>query len=132
MNKIVSKLGMSENLFAIFFFIIHHTPTMKSFFIKYLLFSLLVFGTVMPVHAYVHSLHLTTSDQQQLSGDTDNQGDVQTAGCDHCCHFSSHTVGLHRSNHSDRFFDKGGILVATLFTYHSLKAGPPYHPPILA
>jgi histidinol phosphatase-like PHP family hydrolase len=86
----------------------------------------------MSVHAYVHSLDFTTSEQQQLTGNMDSQSDIQTASCDHCCHFSSHTVGLHASHNIDEFVNRNRILVIYHPTYRSLTAAPPYHPPILA
>ena len=110
----------------------HYRRPMKYFLFKYLLFAVLMSGTVLPVHAYAHSFDSTTSEQQQLTEDTDNQDDVQATNCDHCCHFSSHSVGLHMSNHVGQFANKGSILVTSHITYRSLKAEPPYYPPILA
>jgi uncharacterized protein len=104
---------------------------MKLLFIKYLLFSVLMSATIMSVHAYAHSLDCASSEEQQLSGDMDNQNDLQKASCDHCCHFSSHSVGLHKSDNADPFIARNGILNTDYRTYRSLKAGPPYHPPIL-
>lgn len=104
---------------------------MKMFFIKYLLFSVLMSGTIMSVHAYVHVLDCTTSEQQQFRGDMDNKSDLQKASCDHCCHFSSHSVGIIKSNSVDGLDNKSNMLTISSLTYRSLKEGPPYHPPIL-
>ena len=105
---------------------------MKHYVIKYLLFSMLMTGTIMSVHAYTHSLDCATTEEQQLAEEVENQNELQPVNCDHCCHASAHSLGILKINPSIQFTIKTIGPLSTHLTYRSLIIGPPYHPPIFS
>jgi hypothetical protein len=105
---------------------------MKSLIIKYMLLCIFLSGTVMPVHAYMHELDCSPAEELQLTAGADSQSDTQTANCDHCCHFSSHSVGMYKSNDGVEQLMKASVSIGYSIHYHFSRAAPPYHPPILA
>ncbi len=86
----------------------------------------------MPVHAYMHELDCFSAEELQWTDDADSQSDKQIANCDHCCHFSSHSVGMFNANDGAEQLMKASVSIGLSIHYHFSKAAPPYHPPILA
>lgn len=96
---------------------------------KILLVLMILSGIIMPVHAYAHEL-AETAEGHSLEMDVQHQSESDVDSCDHCCHFSSHSLGLvqkisfaanHRVNEALKFQEQD---------YLSIKGPPPYQPPI--
>jgi len=96
---------------------------------KILLVLMTLSGIIMPIHAYAHEL-VNCPDDQLVDVNNDYNTDINEVVCDHCCHFSSHSLGLvqkisfaanHRINEVLKFQEQD---------YLSIKGPPPYQPPI--
>ena len=97
-----------------------------------MLFSIFLFGTMIPVHAYAHAADCPPMEEQQWTAGAESQSDTQSSNCDHCCHASVHSLGIHKITPSIQFTIKTIGPFSTDLTYHSLITAPPYHPPILS
>jgi len=84
----------------------------------------------MPIHAYAHEL-AETAEGHALEMDVQHESGSYSVSCDHCCHFSSHSLGLvqklffaanHRFNEVLNFQEQD---------YLSVNEPPPYQPPIV-
>ena len=96
---------------------------------KILLVLMTLSGIIMPIHAYAHELSESTESHAHEM-DVQHESDSDSVSCDHCCHFSSHSLGLvqkisfaanHRINEVLKFQEQ---------VYLSIKGPPPYQPPI--
>lgn len=104
---------------------------MKALLFKFIILPLFLMGTVSPVLAYVHSFDTTISEHHQ-SMHSDSQNDVPVFDCDHCCHFSSHSVGVLGHNQMPAHVIKIKNTTEYYRIYHSLAVIPPSRPPILS
>jgi len=82
----------------------------------------------MPIHAYAHEL-AGTQDSQSIEMDAQHNTD-DSITCDHCCHFSSHSLGLVQKNLSTTNHQVKDVLNFQNQNYASYNAPPPYQPPI--
>ena len=96
---------------------------------KVLLVLMTLSGIIMPIHAYAHEL-AESQESHAFNMDVQHESDRDSVSCDHCCHFSSHSLGLvqliyftanHRINEVLNFKEQD---------YLSIKGPPPYQPPI--
>lgn len=96
---------------------------------KVLLLVMTISSIVMPIHAYAHEL-TETQDSPSIKIDSSHGTGSVTIPCDHCCHFSSHSLGLMRV--SSKFGESPDIYISTIYrqNYSSVNQPPPYHPPI--
>jgi hypothetical protein len=61
--------------------------------VKILLVLMTLSGIIMPIHAYAHELTEAT-ESHAFELDTQHDSDTGAISCDHCCHFSSHSLGI--------------------------------------
>lgn len=97
--------------------------------VKSLLVTIILTGTISPVLAYTHSIDTSHTEQHESSGLADEHGHDQTSGCDHCCHFSSHSNGIF-----SQFFKFQHLINSKQLSFHStlyesLIVSPPLPPP---
>ena len=97
---------------------------------KFLLLVITITGIVMPIHAYAHEM-TEIEDNHSLKMDTSHDTDGVSKSCDHCCHFSSHSLGLMRV--CSKIAELPNIYIPTIQkqNYSSFNQPPPYHPPIV-
>jgi len=96
---------------------------------KILLVLMTFSGIIMPVYAYAHELANCPDDRlTDLNNDYDS--DSIEIICDHCCHFSSHSLGLMLTNTSVADLEIKNTENIHGQYYNSYKLPPPYHPPI--
>jgi len=106
-----------------------HIPTMGLNLVKFLLLVMTITGIVMPIHAYAHEM-TETQDSHFIKMDSSHDTDGVSKSCDHCCHFSSHSLGLMQRNSSIANQQVKGNLNYQGQNYASYNQPPPYHPPI--
>jgi len=87
-------------------------------------------GIIMPIHAYAHEM-TETQDSHTIEMDSNHDTDSMSKSCDHCCHFSSHSMGLMRN--CSKIDGLPNIHISTIKKqiYSSFNHPPPYHPPIV-
>jgi hypothetical protein len=102
---------------------------MRTILSKFLLLLMTITGIFMPIHAYAHEIS-ATQDSHYTTMDTSHDTDGASKSCDHCCHFSSHSLGLMRV--CSKIDELPNIFISTIQNqiYSSLNQPPPYHPPI--
>ena len=105
-----------------------HILDMRIRLAKILLFIMTFSGISMTMHAYAHEL---TENQAGHAIEIETQNDDDSILCDHCCHFSSHSLGLMNKNSSVVPQKTKGILNFKGRDYTSYSLPPPYHPPIV-
>ncbi len=96
---------------------------------KILLVLMTLSGLIMPIHAYAHGL-ADTQESHSMEMNTPHDADSDSISCDHCCHFSSHSLGLVQNI---SFAANQRINVVLNFQtqdYLSINGPPPYQPPI--
>jgi hypothetical protein len=96
---------------------------------KLLLLIMTLSGIVMPIHAYAHEL-TDTQESHSIEMDAQHDTDGESISCDHCCHFSSHSLGLMQKNTSFANQQVKDALYFHRHNYSSFNQPPPYHPPI--
>lgn len=96
---------------------------------KILLVVMTLSGLVMPIHAYAHEL-AETQENHALEMDTQHSSDSDSVSCDHCCHFSSHSMGMVQINSYVPNHRINEILNFKEQDYLSINGPPPYQPPI--
>ena len=96
---------------------------------KMLLLIMTLSGIIMPIHAYAHEL-ADTQDTHSIKMDVQHDTDGDSITCDHCCHFSSHSLGLMEKNSSIANYQVKDALIFQKQSYASYKQPPPYQPPI--
>jgi hypothetical protein len=102
---------------------------MKILIAKVLLVLMTLSGVVMPIYAYAHEL-VNCPDDQLTNVDNDYGSDSNKIICDHCCHFSSHSLGLMWVSSSIVDLEIKYIVIFQNQNYASYKQPPPYQPPI--
>ena len=96
---------------------------------KFLLVVMTLSGVVMPIHAYAHEL-AETQDSHSTEMDAQHDTDGDSISCDHCCHFSSHSMGLMQKTSGIINQQGKDALNFQKHNYVSYKQPPPYQPPI--
>lgn len=96
---------------------------------KVLLVLMTLSGIVMPIHAYAHEL-ADTQESHSIEIDAQHDTDSDSISCDHCCHFSSHSLGMMQKNTSFANQQSKDALNFQKHDYASYNQPPPYHPPI--
>ena len=86
-------IGLYDKVESILYLV--HIPTMRTNLAKFLLVVITITGVTMPIHAYAHEM-TETQDSHTLEIDSSHGTDGVSTSCDHCCHFSSHSLGLMR------------------------------------
>jgi len=97
---------------------------------KILLVVMTLSGIVMPIHSYAHELADTQESHSSIETNTQHNTDGDSISCDHCCHFSSHSLGLVQKNSSTTNHQVKDVLNFQNQNYASYKQPPPYQPPI--
>ncbi len=102
---------------------------MRIYLAKFLLLAMTITGIVMPIHAYAHEM-TEIQDGYTIEMDSGHDTDSISKSCDHCCHFSSHSLGLMRS--CSKIVALPNIYTSTIQKqiYSSFNQYPPYRPPI--
>ncbi len=95
----------------------------------FLLVIMLLSGVVLPIHAYAHEL-TESQNSHMVELDTHHESEKESLACDHCCHFSSHSLGLIQTFSASTNQQTKSISVRQKTIYTSHKQAPPYHPPI--
>jgi len=108
-----------------------HIPTMRTQLAKILLVVMTLSGIVIPIYAYAHEL-VNCPDDRLIIVDNDYDSDSNIIICDHCCHFSSHSLGLTQKNTSIAHYQVKDTLSFQKQNYASYKQPPPYQPPIFS
>jgi hypothetical protein len=108
-----------------------HIPTMRLNLAKFLLLVMTITGIIMPIYAYAHEM-TETQNSQTIETDSSHDTDGVSKSCDHCCHFSSHSLGLMRV--SSKIVELSNTYIPTVLkqNYASYKQPPPYQPPIIS
>lgn len=83
----------------------------------------------MPVHAYAHEL-ADSQESQSIEMNTQHDADSDSISCDHCCHFSSHSLGLVQKIAFTVNQRINEVLNFQAQDYLSINGPPPYQPPI--
>ncbi len=106
-----------------------HIPAMRFNLAKFLFLVMTISGIIMPLHAYAHEM-TETQGSYIIEMDSSHDTDGMSKSCDHCCHFSSHSMGLMRS--CSKIAELPNIFISTIKkqNYASYKQPPPYQPPI--
>lgn len=96
---------------------------------KFLLVVITITGITMPIHAYAHEI-TEAQDSHTLEIDSSHGTDGVSTSCDHCCHSSSHSLGLMRV--CLKVGELPYICTSTIHkqNYSSFNQAPPYRPPI--
>ncbi len=97
---------------------------------KILLAIMVISGIVLPIHAYAHEIAETQNNHSFEKDAIDTEYESDSNACDHCCHLSSHSVGLLQKNPSITSKQIKGTFSFRMKIYSSYKYPPPYHPPI--
>ncbi|GEM_PF-1739876 len=97
---------------------------------KLLLLILALSGIIMPIHAYAHELADTQESHSSIEMDIQHDTDGDSISCDHCCHFSSHSLGMIQKNTSIANQQIKDALIFQRQNYASYNQPPPYQPPI--
>jgi hypothetical protein len=97
---------------------------------KILFLIMTLSGIIMPIHAYAHDILDSTHEMHEMESGTQQHDEGEAISCDHCCHFSCHSLGIMRTNSNLTITDtkSGSIFLSTNYT--SYNQAPPYHPPI--
>ncbi len=106
-----------------------HIQKMKILIAKVLLVLMALSGVVMPIHAYAHELS-DAQESHSIEIDIQHDSKADSISCDHCCHFSSHSLGLMQKNTSIANHQVKDALNFQKQNYASYKPPPPYQPPI--
>jgi hypothetical protein len=96
---------------------------------KLLLLIITLSSIIMPIHAYAHEL-ADTQDSHSIEMDAQQDTDGDSISCDHCCHFSSHSLGVMQKSSNIANQQIKGALTFQGQNYASYKQPPPYQPPI--
>ncbi len=96
---------------------------------KILLVLMTLSGIIIPIHAYAHEL-AESQDSHSIEMDSQHDTERDSISCDHCCHFSSHSLGLMQKNKSIANQQTKGLSNFHRLYYASINQPPPYHPPI--
>jgi hypothetical protein len=96
---------------------------------KILLVLMTLSGIIMPIHAYAHEL-TEVAEGHSLDMNAQHNSDTDSDSCDHCCHFSSHSLGLVQKISFATNQRINEILNFQTQDYLSVKGPPPYQPPI--
>ncbi len=94
---------------------------------KILLVLMTLSGIIIPIYAYAHELANCPDDRLI---DVNNDFNSNEIVCDHCCHFSSHSLGLMLTNKRIADLVIKGTSPFQRQNYASYKQPPPYQPPI--
>lgn len=97
---------------------------------KILLVLMTLSGIIMPMHAYAHDL-VDSHDMHSTAFDTQHHDDSEKISNDHCSHFSSHSLGILRTNSNFSIKEIKSSLSFMAKIYMSYRQAPPYHPPII-
>ncbi|GJM04692.1 MAG: hypothetical protein DHS20C09_06830 [marine bacterium B5-7] len=97
---------------------------------KILLLILTLSCVIMPIQSYAHGMPVSTHDMHEMGTDNQQDNEGEATSCDHCCHFSCHSLGILRtkSNFVVKEYKSASIFLSTNYT--SYNQAPPYHPPI--
>ena len=96
---------------------------------KILLVLMTLSGIIMPIHTYAHEL-VETTEGHAFELDAHHDSDIDSVSCDHCCHFSSHSLGLVQAISFAANERINEVLIFQIQDYLSIKGPPPYQPPI--
>ena len=96
---------------------------------KILLVLMILSGVVMPIHAYAHE-PVETTEAHIHELDAHHDSDTDSVSCDHCCHFSSHSLGIVQAVSFSVNEQIDEVLYFKEQGYLSINAPPPYEPPI--
>ncbi len=96
---------------------------------KIILVLMILSGVVMPFHAYAHELAETTEGHAHEL-DVHHDSDTDSVSCDHCCHFSSHSLGMVQAISFAANERINEVLIFQIQDYLSITGPPPYQPPI--
>ena len=96
---------------------------------KLLLLVMTITGIVMPIHVYAHEL-ADTQENHSMKMDAQHDTDGDSISCDHCYHFSSHSLGLMQEKSPITNKLVRSALNFKRQNYASYNQPPPYHPPI--
>ena len=97
-------------------------------FIKCLVILMFLWSAASPALSYVHSIDSSEAGHHQQADE--QQEDTGSIACDHCCHFSAHSVGVLCQTIPERVDIHDPALSPYSITYHFLRASPPFRPPI--
>lgn len=101
---------------------------MRQLIANLLLVIMCLTGILMPVHAYAHNL--SDSEIQLMYEHEHDEQDTNSHACDHCCHSTSHCLGLIRFVTALDAISANRRSEPLQFQYSSLNHTPPYPPPI--
>ena len=93
---------------------------------KMLCLIVFISSIVLEVHAYTHGCD-DNADAYIFISDT--QHDNNSTSCDHCCHGSSHSLGILHDVSLYFFFKDTYVLNTNSYNYTSRTPAPPYRPP---
>ncbi len=96
---------------------------------KILLVLMTLSGIIMPIHAYAHEL-ADSQESHSMEMNTQHDTDSDSISCDHCCHFSSHSLGLVQKISFVANQRINEVLNFQKQDYLSINGPPPYQPPI--
>ena len=86
-------------------------------------------GIIMPINAYAHEL-ANTQESHSIEMNSEHDTDSDSVSCDHCCHFSSHSLGLVQKISFATNQRINEVLSFQRQDYLSINGPPPYQPPI--
>jgi hypothetical protein len=102
---------------------------MRNLIAKVLLVLMTLSGVVMPIHTYAHEL-TNTQDSYSIEMDVQYDSGADATFCDHCCHFSSHSLGLMQKKSSIANHQVKDALNFQKQNYAFYHQAPPHNPPI--